>query len=179
MFSTGIEIIAQIKNGSWNSDATDWIWFYDNLTNARIDKNGRFYSDEFSGEFVFYNGNKGRQKCLKIYNSWSGATENEGDYELGWKLESKFSSMYSGKYAIASTQQLDPNELGKMSSKELKIMSNEIFARYGYKFKEGGEMDKYFKDQRWYQPQHTDVTKFLTTLEKRNIELIQFEESRP
>jgi len=179
LFFSGSEIVAQVKSGTWNSDATDWIWLYDNLSNVNIDKNGQFTSDEYKGEFVFYNGGSERQKCLKIYDSWSGATENEGEYELGSKLIATAYAMYSGKYAVASTQELNPDELRKMSSEELKIMRNEIFARYGYIFKEGGEMEKYFKKQRWYQPQHTDVNDFLTSLEKRNIRLIKTEEERP
>jgi hypothetical protein len=52
-------------------------------------------------------------------------------------------------------------------------MRNEIFARYGYKFKSGGEMDKYFKSQDWYSGQHDNVNDFLTELEKENIKLIR------
>ena len=52
-------------------------------------------------------------------------------------------------------------------------MRNEIFARYGFKFNSGGEMDLYFKQEKWYQPQHENVTEFLTQLELDNIELIK------
>jgi hypothetical protein len=34
-------------------------------------------------------------------------------------------------------------------------------------------MDKYFKHQDWYSGQHDNVDKFLTDLEKENINLIQ------
>lgn len=179
LFHSGTEIVAQIRSGTWNSDATDWISLFDNLSNVNIDKNGQFTSDQYKGEFVFYTGNGERQKCLKIYDSWSMPTENKGEYELGWTLNPTAYSMYSGKYAFASTRELDPTELRKMSSDELQIMRNEIFARYGYKFKEGGEMETYFKKQQWYQPQHAEVNDFLTELEKRNIQLIRTEEQRP
>lgn len=179
LFYSGTEIVAQIKSGTWNSNATDWIWFYDNLTNVNIDKDGQFTSDQYSGEFVFYTGSGERQKCLKIYNSWSGVTESEGEYELGYKMNITAYGMYSGKYTIASIQELNPAELRKMSSAELQIMRNEIFARYGYKFTKGGKMEEYFKNQSWYQPQHSDVNNFLTELEKRNVQLIRAEEQRP
>ena len=52
-------------------------------------------------------------------------------------------------------------------------MRNEIFARYGYIFKEGGEMEKYFKSQDWYTPEHKNVNDFLTEIEKENLKLIR------
>ncbi|WP_025663486.1 YARHG domain-containing protein [Aquimarina megaterium] len=181
LFSTGSEIIAQIKSGKWNSDikATEWIFLYDNLTNVKIDENEQFTSDQYQGEFVIYENNGKRIKCLKIYDSWSEVSEKKGEYELGRKANQKVSETYYGHYANASFENLNPENLEKMSSKELKIMRNEIFARYGYKFIEGGKMDNYFRQQNWYKPQHTDVDKFLTSLEKRNIELIQLMEGRP
>ncbi len=60
-----------------------------------------------------------------------------------------------------------------MTKNELEIMRNEIFARYGLKFSLGGEMDLYFRQQKWYKPQYENVTKFLTQLELGNIELIK------
>lgn len=178
IFHSGTEVIAQIKSGAWNANATDWLWLYDNLSNVNIDKNGQFSSDQYNGEFVFYHGDDERQKCLKVYNSWSGVSQQDGEYELGWKLNPTPYEVYSGKYVNASTTELEPSELAKMSSDKLRIMRNEIFARYGYKFKEGGEMDTYFKKQSWYKAQHTDVNDFLTELEKRNIQLIRSEEQR-
>ena len=52
-------------------------------------------------------------------------------------------------------------------------MRNEIFARYHYKFRPGGAMDTYFKQQDWYSGQHDNVNDFLTELEKANIKLIR------
>lgn len=52
-------------------------------------------------------------------------------------------------------------------------MRNEIFARYGYKFKTGGKMDSYFQQQDWYKKQHDNVNDFLTGIEQQNIKLIQ------
>ena len=55
---------------------------------------------------------------------------------------------------------------------ELKIMRNEIYARYGYIFKTE-DMKAYFESQPWYTPKYNDDTFFLTEIEKRNIELIK------
>jgi hypothetical protein len=64
-----------------------------------------------------------------------------------------------------------------MSKIELKIIRNEIFARYGMIFKKGSEMDLYFKKQDWYQPQYKSVDQFLTQLEKDNLTIIKKAES--
>lgn len=173
IYNNGIEIIAQIEFGTWNSDATDWIIKYEELTNVSIDNTGKLYSDQYKGEFVFWGGEKyERKKCLKIYDSWTGTTEKKGEYELGVQS----SPIY--KYVIASTRKLNHEELRKMSIAELQIMRNEIFARYGYKFKQGGEMDSYFRSMPWYIPRHSDVNQFLTEIEKTNIKMIQIEEKR-
>ena len=61
-----------------------------------------------------------------------------------------------------------------MSSRiELKLMRNEIFARYGYRFEPNGIMDQYFSDKAWYQPQYEDVTPFLTDIEIQNVNQIK------
>lgn len=160
----------QIKSGSFSEDGKVWIWAYKNLTNIRIDGN-KFYSDQTNGEFVIYDNGKEKIKGFKIYDSWSGLTE-DGEYEIGTKSY-RIDDYYSGKFSQASKRQLNKEELLKLPKSDLKIMRNEIFARYGYKFKLGGEMDKYFKSQNWYSGQHKNVNDFLTELEKENIKLIQ------
>ncbi|MEN3322687.1 YARHG domain-containing protein [Mariniflexile soesokkakense] len=160
----------QIKSGTWSEDGKSWIWTYENLSNIRIDKN-KFYSDQTNGEFVIYDNGQEKIKGLKIYNSWSGLTENE-EYEIGTKSY-PIDDYYNGKFPQASKRILSIDELLKMTKRDLNIMRNEIFARYGYKFKSGGEMDNYFKNQDWYSGQNDNINDFLTELEKENIKLIQ------
>lgn len=161
---------AQIKSGKWSDDGKAWIWHYENLTNVKIEGN-KFYSDKTNGEFVIYDNGQEKIKGLKVYNSWSGLTES-GEYEIGTKSYS-VTDYFSGKFSQASLRQLSAHELRKMPKSDLKLMRNEIFARYGFIFKSGGEMDLYFKKQDWYIAQHENVDKFLTDLEKENIKLIQ------
>lgn len=78
-----------------------------------------------------------------------------------------------GKYTYASNYFLDEYDLNDFSKNGLKIMRNEIFARYGYIFKEGGEMNDYFKDQKWYTPKYKNVNSKITKLEKFNIKIIK------
>lgn len=161
---------AQIKSGTWSNDGKAWIWHYENLTNVRIEGN-KFFSDKTNGEFVIYDNGQEKIKGLKVFNSWSGLAEN-GGYEIGTKSYS-VTDYFSGKFTQASLRQLRAEELRKMSKSDLKLIRNEIFARYGFIFKSGGEMNLYFKKQDWYTAQHDNVDKFLTDLEKENIKLIQ------
>ena len=56
---------------------------------------------------------------------------------------------------------------------DYKIIRNEIFARHGYIFILGGEMDKYFRSKEWYIPEFNNVNHFLSDIEKHNIQLIK------
>lgn len=80
----------------------------------------------------------------------------------------------SGRFPFASQRLLTSDELhkNKYSKFDLSIMRNEIFARHGYKFEAGGEMDQYFRMQNWYQPKLDDVSSLLSEVEKQNIDLI-------
>jgi hypothetical protein len=84
----------------------------------------------------------------------------------------EYSSGLNGKYTFASERYLDHADLMNLSKYELRIMRNEIFARYGYIFKTD-EMRNYFSNQSWYTPQFDDVTNMLTPIEKANVELIK------
>lgn len=55
----------------------------------------------------------------------------------------------------------------------LKVIRNEIFARHGYIFKNGGEMDKYFSSKEWYIPKLNNINHLLSDIEKHNIRLIK------
>jgi len=161
---------AQIKYAKWNDKAQQWFWHYENLTNVKIVGN-KFYSDKTNGEFVIYDNGQEKIKGLKVYNSWSGLT-NSGEYEIG-TVSCSLADYFSGKFTKASLKRLNADELRKIPKSDLKLMRNELFARYGFIFKTGGEMDLYFKKQNWYTGQHQNVDNFLTELEKENIKLIK------
>lgn len=79
---------------------------------------------------------------------------------------------YPGLYPQASTRLLTPEDLYGMSKWDLRVMRNEILARYGYIFKTA-EMRNYFSSQSWYEPRYTEVNYMLTSLEWENIKLIK------
>ncbi len=77
-----------------------------------------------------------------------------------------------GDYPEASERKLTYDDVARLNKFELKIMRNEIFARYGYIFKTQ-DMKNHFSTQRWYQPSYADVNNRLTRLEKENAEYIK------
>jgi hypothetical protein len=169
------KVIGQIRSGSWSTDGKSWLWNYENLSDIKIEGN-KFTSSKANGEFVIYDKGNGKIKGLKIMNPWSGVPEN-GQWEIGQRKGSP-NDFLAGKFIEASLRLLDENELVMLNKSDLKLMRNEIFARYGLKFNTGGEMDNYFRNLTWYQSQHDNVDKFLTDLEKENIRTIQQLESR-
>jgi len=77
-----------------------------------------------------------------------------------------------GLYPQASTRILTLADIRGLTKWDLKVMRNEIFARYGYIFKTE-EMIAYFKMQSWYRPRFNDVSARVTPVEKKNIAFIQ------
>ena len=76
-----------------------------------------------------------------------------------------------GDYPTASMKILDSLELNKFSKKELRLMRNEIFARYNYIFK-SEDLRLHFGPKEWYMPENNNIDSYLTDIEKKNIELI-------
>jgi hypothetical protein len=131
-----------------------------------------FFPDEYKGEFVQYNQNGKVENGLKIRDSWS-STIPQGRYEVGIRVADL---SLNGDYPQASIRFLTDRDIDAMTAAELQIMRNEIFARYGYRFREGGKMLAHFSQTGWYQPQHKNVDDFLTEIERNNVSLIQAQE---
>jgi hypothetical protein len=159
------KICGQIRSGSWSADGKSWIWKYENLKDIKI-KGNKFTSDKSNGEFVSYGNETEKIKGLKIYKPWSEMPEVR-QYEIGLRKSSS-NNFLTGKFTEASFKILDEEEMAKMTKADLKLMRNEIFARYGLKFSAGGEMDQYFKKQDWYHGQYDNVDQFLTDIYKQN-----------
>ncbi|WP_440122203.1 YARHG domain-containing protein [Tenacibaculum sp. Ill] len=161
-------VCVQLEKGNWmikNSKIVGWFKSYENFTNVKI-RGNHFYSDQSNGEFVFFEiGNK-KYKGLKLVNP-PIQTGEEGDYEIG-----SYSKFYEiGNYFNTKTTVISLDYLNKMNKEELKIMRNEIFARYHYEFKTK-KMSGYFNKQKWYSGYYQNVDSFLTEIEKENIKRI-------
>ena len=169
IITTGPQPIAQFKSGYWAEPGV-WKNTYRNLKNVRIE-NDKFFSTEYIGEFVFYEKRGELIKGLRIQKSVTGNLGSDSD--IGKRVVS-IAEYYQGDYPYTSTRILSKLEIENMSSRsELKLMRNEIFARYGHKFEPNGRMDQHFSNKNWYQPQYEDVTAFLTDIEIQNVNQIK------
>ena len=84
----------------------------------------------------------------------------------------------NGSFNILSNRRLSEADLAGMSNKELEIMRNSIYARYGYKFKREDLLD-YFSQYSWYNPTTSDMGAIYNQMndnEKYNIDFIKSHE---
>ena len=81
----------------------------------------------------------------------------------------------SGYDLVLSQKKLSDSDLEGKSKKELEIMRNSIYARYGYKFKRE-DLQKYFSQYSWYNPTTSDMSSVyekMNDFEKYNVDLIK------
>lgn len=93
------------------------------------------------------------------------------EYSIDENKIDDFDIELPGNYPFVSSRKLKRTELDKFSMKELRLMRNEIFARYSYKFK-NSELENHFQEYHWYEPEKDNVDKYLSKIEKSNISLI-------
>ena len=136
-----------------------WKTGYEYLTNIKI-TNNKFYSSQYNGHFVITQQDTSILMINSPYNdTCSYYLEGNLDYM-------SIVSIYKfDKYTLSS--------LVRMKDLDLKIMRNGIFARHGYIFISGGEMDKYFRSKEWYIPKFNNINHLLSDIEKHNIQLIK------
>jgi hypothetical protein len=77
-----------------------------------------------------------------------------------------------GKYPQTSERLITEADIKGLTKKDLRIMRNEIFARYGYQFK-SKDLQDYFKKQEGYSDVLDNVDAFLDEVELKNIEFIK------
>ena len=98
------------------------------------------------------------------------------DYERGDPHEFLRNNLY-GKYPETFERLLTDNDLKNKTKKELRLMRNEIYARYGYIFG-SKDLKTHFENQPGYSQFGKDVEAFLSEIEKKNVKLIQTYERR-
>lgn len=119
------------------------------------------------------------------YSFWDEETETHETYSYIRisnncsieKLQPKKDIGDGRRYGQASSSLLSPEDLEKITTKELRLMRNEIFADYGHVFK-SSDLKSYFESTTWYSPSPDDSTNKLTEVEKLNVDLILSEEKR-
>lgn len=78
-----------------------------------------------------------------------------------------------GIWPITSVEILTSGYLSSYNAETLRLMRNDIYARYGYIFK-NKELNKIFKEQSWYRPTTSDASSLkFNEIERINITLIQ------
>jgi len=155
---------AFIKYGEFINGGRGFQWHSISLSKIRVDGN-KFFSDQTQGEFVMYDWGTRKSTGLIVHNPWKRNVET-GISEFGFFI-SKLDGWFNGRYPFTSYRILTENELYQMTSSNLRIMRNEIYARQGYKFNPDGEMDIYFRKQNWYKPRFDNVDHSLIEIEKK------------
>ena len=174
----GNTISAQVKDHEWidseDENLKGWQSRYRNYHNVKIVGN-KFYSDETEGEFVTYKFEGEQINGLKLKTP---PNSYDDKYEIGiFQTEDKL-IFFSGEYAKTKFEIMSNETLSSIPLEDLKIMRNEIFARYGHVFNKGGAMAEHFGRQKWYHPIERDVSQLLTDIELQNIANIRAAEAK-
>ncbi len=166
IITSGSQVVAQLRSGYWTKPNV-WEKTYLNLTDVKI-LDEKLSSKEYFGEFVFYEESGELIRGLRLENF-----PKKQNISIGKRISSA-KTFFEGNYPYTSIRLLSRLELQSMPSRnELKLMRNEIFARYGYKFEANGRMEKHFTEEPWYLPEYEDVTPFLTDIEVQNVNQIK------
>lgn len=177
----GDRLVVQHQKKRFNEAGSEWTRDYQTPDPVAVDGH-RIVSPGWDAEFaayiiysdpVLYNTNLvstpypvDRIRGLLIHESPLGIKN-----EFGVRIENGLDTCPRSSAVL-----LTESDIQGKTSAELKIMRNEIFARYGYRFKPGGAMDRYFRAREWYLPMYDDVFEWLTEIEKANIEFIRAHE---
>ncbi|MCA0389282.1 MAG: YARHG domain-containing protein [Bacteroidetes bacterium] len=109
-------------------------------------------------------GNKpGTQAPETVYVEKTEKKNGDGDTYAG---------TLPGKYPEVSLRELTFDDIRGKHVWEVILMRNEVYARYGYKFKLSWELKDHFNSQPWYTPRYDNVDQMLTPLEKKNVNFL-------
>lgn len=81
----------------------------------------------------------------------------------------------NGYESVLSERKLSYSDLSNKTTKELEIMRNSIYARYGYRFKRD-DLFNHFSQYSWYNPTTSDMSTVynsMSDIEKYNIDFIK------
>ena len=162
------KVYMQSYSSDFNTKKNKWDLVVTNYNNVKIEGN-KISALGMNAEFMIYT----KENVRGVLVSFTG--KREKSYEFGGYSGEL---VMPGKYPEMSTREITKNELLKKSKEELKIMRNEVYARYGMIFKKGGDMEKYFSRQDWYYGNLENTEKFLSQLERDNIKAVIEAESQ-
>jgi len=165
-------IIIQMAGNDWgvdrNSGTETWQKKYITFNTVALQGN-RFSFGKYQGVFAVYDG-KIKKAVLLNGDPTSNQIYGRDTVEAG-HFQMDLAVYYDGmKYPEVSLKTIDEAFLAGKSTKELKYMCNEVFARYGLIF-QNPKIAAIFKEQ--YRPWRKNVDNCLTSIEKENIKLIR------
>ncbi|WP_133943206.1 YARHG domain-containing protein [Epilithonimonas xixisoli] len=71
-----------------------------------------------------------------------------------------------------ATRLIKPEQISELNLEEIRILTNEIYARNGYEF-ENGRFQEYFESKPWYSNKKNNKSISLNAIEKQNTTLLQ------
>lgn len=201
LFTNPIDILDEYSLDFFNNYVFTEI--YTNVPDASILVNGedtgklaKDYEDNDFGPLseddtiqLVYNINDVTYKTMELtaydsYYSYIDLSFSYSDYEkirlassgLTNKAAAEFIDEYSSTdYIIpnSNTVKLDFKSLNDYTAEELFIARNEMFARYGYVFKNSPNLQSYFESKSWYTPDENYSGDLDTDIEQSNAEMIK------
>lgn len=128
---------------------------------------------EYDKYVAAYAKEDGKPKAISIVSDSEGCEvyENHTYSSSNDLIDACLRNKGKRKYAFVSYRSLNEQELQKYSAEELRIMRNEIYASYGYAFKDSN-LKSYFESRGFYGSM-SDVDAFLNDFEEANIMVIK------
>jgi len=160
IYSNG-KLFAKIVYGVFGNNT--WVAKSDRLPIKYV--NEKVIIDETQYELSFSDGVKGL--ISHYYKNIDEKTHHNIQFNPDGKIEKP-----KGKYPEASFVKLTFDDLSSFSKSDLRIMRNEIYARNGHIFKQGGELDNYFSQKEWYKSIEKTKNSTFNDVETYNIGLI-------
>ena len=74
--------------------------------------------------------------------------------------------------STCSSQIIKTEQIKSLSIDEIRLLTNEIFARNGYQF-ENSRFQNFFEDKSWYKSKNDNKSVVFNEIEKKNIKLFQ------
>jgi hypothetical protein len=139
----------------WNCQEYDW-------SNAKLVKINKGSNEDLN--------NVSGQEFKTAISEPVSNTSNQRNTSNNYQKNANDNNYQEGsllRFSQASERILSRSELVGFSNWELRIMRNEIYAKYGYIFK-SEDLRNYFNQQSWYKPRYNDVSDKLTSIEKQN-----------
>jgi hypothetical protein len=170
----------------WTNTQEGYVKKVEILSVSDINSNKAFVTTQFTIDFY----NNEFEKQTKVFNMFfengKWLIDDFDDYKRSFRIylsgndNNNTSSVDDNHYInrlinSLSEVRLSEADLADLSKKDLEIMRNSIYARYGYRFNRS-DLLEYFSRYSWYSPTTNDMESIynrMNDLEKYNIEFIK------